>query len=168
MLCYIKIIYFTICIHSIHQLIPCTFEFINSWSTHVINIPMAWTYFIAWTSSGCTGSWAHIDAAAASATSLLASLFFFSLLIDVSQKPANNSCCNIAYRRLFFYYQLAHGLAPGRTTLLHIFTRFVKVFHPSSVKPNALFACMTLLQIKNFPIVWFTDGNGFLKSSINI
>ena len=37
-------------------------------------------------------------------------------LMSVSQKPDDNSCCDFAYRRLFFYHTLAHGPAYTRST----------------------------------------------------
>ena len=97
-----------------------------------------------------------VDAAAASTPGLSTSFFFFSLLI-VSQKPENNSRCDDAYRRLFFYYRLAHG--PVYTCGTD--DRFVIVFYPSSVKLDASSARMSLLQIKHFPTLWFTDKQFF-------
>ena len=54
-----------------------------------------------------------------------------------------------------------HWWPNGRTTLLHVFTRFVIVFYPSSVKLDASSARMSLLQIKHFPTLWFTDKQFF-------
>ena len=55
------------------------------------------------------------DVAAASMPGLSSSMSLLSLLIlSVSQKPDDNSRSNIAYRRLFSYHRLAHGLAYTR------------------------------------------------------
>ena len=94
-------------------------------------------------------------------------------LMSVSQKPDDNCSLDVTYRRLFFYNRLAQGPAYTRNTddrlvKLYYFLRFVRVFYSSSVKLDASFAGMSLLQIKHFPALWFTDRNGFLSSSINI
>ena len=129
---------------------------------------------LGFTQDASNGS--DIDAAAASVPCLSASLSFFSLLI--------NECLPKTRQQfpLWYYLQKAVFLSPisswiciylwylwsiSRTTLLLILARFVKVFH-LCVKRDASLAQMSLLQIKHFPTLWFTDRNGFLSSSTYI
>ena len=129
---------------------------------------------LGFTQDASNGS--DIDAAAASVPCLSASLSFFSLLI--------NECLPKTRQQfpLWYYLQKAVFLSPisswiciylwylwsiSRTTLLLILARFIKVFH-LCVKRDASLAQMSLLQIKHFPTLWFTDRNGFLSSSTYI
>ena len=90
-------------------------------------------------------------------------------LMSVFQKLDDNSRCNVAYKRFFFVSPISswtcvysyHWWLIGRTTLLHVFASFFSVVHPSSVKLDASFTLLSLLQIKHFPTIWFTDRNGF-------
>ena len=72
-------------------------------------------------------------------------------LMNASQKPDDHSRCDNAYRKLFFCHWLAHG-----------------ALYTCTVKFDASFSRMSLLQIKHFPRLSFADRNGFLISSINI
>ena len=118
LLCYIKIICFGSEIGSIHQPISCTFQFTNSASTLVISIGIAWAYFIAncfaflvlqWVlivspvQQRCI-RWKQCQSCCSFSARLISLLPFFSYwLVSVSENLDNNSRCDIAYRRLFFY-----------------------------------------------------------------
>ena len=86
-----------------------------------------------------------------------------------SQKPGDNSLCDVTYRTLCFYHQFADGpVYTLNTDDRLVESRFASVFHPSSVKLDASFARIPLLQINHFSTHSFADKNSFLSSSINI
>ena len=116
----------------------------------------------------CTGSWVEQRCTRWNrrrcCNSFRARLISFIVLLQfidwVSPKyPEDNSRCGIACRRLFFYHNIDDQLV--KITLLHLFISLVNVFHPSSVKLDASSVRMSLLQIKHFPTLLFTDRNGF-------
>ena len=116
----------------------------------------------AWTGFDCTWSpvqqrcirWKRRQSCSSFCARFISLLPFFSYwLVSVSENPENNSRCDIAYRRLFFYYRLAHGPAytrntDGRLLELHcsMFLQGLLMFfihHLSNF--DASFACMPLL-----------------------
>ena len=82
--------------------------------------------FVLPTSSGSTGSGDSTKTHPMEATSMLLGLLLrtyklhcsssVNLLMNVFQKSDEYSHCNIAYRRMFSQYRLAHGLACTRNT----------------------------------------------------
>ena len=135
----------------------------------------------AWTNSGCTGSQTQQRCTFKATSVLLQPLCqayqfhwpsWFYWLMGVSRKSDNNSRCNVAYRRFFFYHLLDHGPLYTRITDDRLVkphhSMFVNVFLMLCVKPDASIARMSLLQIKHFPTIWFSDRNRFESLSINI
>ena len=115
-----------------------------------------------------------VDAAAASTPGLPTSFFFFSLLI-VSQKPDNNSRCDDAYRRLFFYYRLAHGPVYTRDTDDRMVEPLCSMFLQGSLSfsihhlPNLMHHPHVCLCYKSNIFPRFDSQiNSFLSSFINI
>ena len=92
------------------------------------------------------------------------------------QKQDDNSHCDVAYRRLFFYHRLAHGPAYPRNTdyrlvKLHcsMFLQVALAFfihHLSNLMHHSRICLCYKSNI--YPTLWFADRNGFLSCPINI
>ena len=99
----------------------------------------------AWTNSGCTGSQTQQRCTFKAASVLLQLLCqafqfhwpsWFYWLMGVSRKSDNNSRCNVAYRRFFFYHLLDHGPLYTRITD----DRLVKPHHSMFLQRSLMFS----------------------------